>query len=634
MVSARLIASYLYNLQPASVRKRLLDDVTFGASIGVARQETITLGPDVHIDRRECYAAVRRAFAGPTPASLVDIKGHEIRVTIEQGQVILGIPSLGRASQVSDFMCFSPNFEQRTQTLSRLIDRFGPTAPDFLVLLTRAEEHELSDDEIDELFTEATTGVGALQRRAISAVKTHQATLQNLVPASLVYFERFCGPHITSADHEEYFCRILPQYRKALIHRDLIRGLDISLQGSLRDDLMPAVWTEHVNDDELWDALIACDPWPNPFALLGALDIAIGRQHDDRYRIFAEEAVRKLVQEKFPRPDGLDVYELLPLLADLVLNRMNSLEGGVSLPPCWKRMCAWMQAGFLMRLMQDISLELESFREWIRGQRTLAVEYAKEVDLRHEPMYRAAEMSPRALREEVIGRLVLLHARHKAGGRIIPGEDAIRGVLTQLAEYGLPLRWGLPGPLEGHYRPAETSTRKLPDENIQEVTNALVNDQDGSILSILAQLAQRYDLGEELLARMREMIAGNPFAREDTGLDERLGRLIDAGLVACAQRDEELATGIASIVVATAHRAQSGTDATKILQALLVASAAFQHEDAWGLWLENQLTEVATRLPVGEPSRTFLMHLQELKKVLKLNFGIHVRAEALASAAN
>jgi hypothetical protein len=36
----------------------------------------------------------------------------------------------------------------------------------------------------------------------------------------------------------------------------------------------------------------------------------------------------------------------------------------------------------------------------------------------------------------------------------------------------------------------------------------------------------------------------------------------------------------------------------------------------------------------GEPSKIFLLHLQELKKVLKLSLGIHVRAEALASVAN
>jgi hypothetical protein len=116
--------------------------------------------------------------------------------------------------------------------------------------------------------------------------------------------------------------------------------------------------------------------------------------------------------------------------------------------------------------------------------------------------------------------------------------------------------------------------------------------------------------------------------------DEHIGRLTDAGFVACAQRDRELASAIGSTIVTMAPWARSGSDTGQILQALLIAGAAFQHEDAWAKWLERHLTEVAIRLPAGEPSKVFLEHLQELKKVLKLQLGIHVRAEALASAAN
>jgi hypothetical protein len=633
MVNARLIASYLYNIQPDSVRKRLLDDETFGVRFGVVRREILTLGPDVHIDRRECYTAVRHAFAGPLPATLADTEGREIAVKIEPGQVILEIPSLGRTAQVNDFMCLSPNREERIRTLRQLIERFGPTAPDFSALLTSAEERELSDDEIDEFFAEATTGVAAVQSRTTSALQNGRATLRNLVPAMLVYFERFCGPLITSTDHEEYFRSVLPQYRRELIHRDLAHGLDISLQGSLRDDLMPGVWTAHVNDNELWDALSACDPWATPFALLGALDIAVARQHDERYRTFAEEAVQKLAQERFPRPDGLDVYELLPLLADLVLNRTNSREGGVARPPCWKRMCAWMQAGFLVRQMEGISLDLNSFREWVWGQRTPAGEYAEALDLRHEPMYRAAEMSSTALREEVIGRLMVLQERHSAANRPVPGSDSIRDAVARLTDQGS-LGWAFPGPLDAHRRPANLRGNKIPEDDRAKFAEDLANSEDLAVLSTLAYLSQRYDLGEELLERMRETIGRHFSASAEAGLDERFGRLIDAGLVAGVQRDETLASTIASTVVAMAHRAQSASETARILQALLIAGAAFQAEGAWATWLEGHLTEVAKRLPVGEPSIALYAHLQELKKVLKLSLGIHIRAEALASAAN
>ena len=181
-------------------------------------------------------------------------------------------------------------------------------------------------------------------------------------------------------EHEEYFRTVLPQYRTNLIRRDLVRGFDICLQGALRDDLMPGAWTEHLTDDELWEALTACNPWRDPFVLLGALDMALGRQHNERYQHFAEEAVQRLVQEAFPRTDSIDIYELMPLFATLVLNRINTLEDGALRPPCWKRMCAWMQAGFLVRVTQRLRLTLESLREWAQRHQTPAGMYGRVPD--------------------------------------------------------------------------------------------------------------------------------------------------------------------------------------------------------------------------------------------------------------
>src|SRR6266487_1214019 len=135
-----------------------------------------------------------------------------------------------------------------------------------------------------------------------------------------------------------------------------------------------------------------------------------------------------------------------------------------------------MQAGFLLRLTQRFHLELESLREWIWRNQTPAGMYAKMVDLRHEPMYRAAEMSRKALREEIIGRLVLVYERHKTAGRLVPGSDHIHEVVSRLAEDSLPLSCMLPGPLDGHRRPAETGTRRLPEDDCERAAEELANN--------------------------------------------------------------------------------------------------------------------------------------------------------------
>lgn len=293
-----------------------------------------------------------------------------------------------------------------------------------------------------------------------------------------------------------------------------------------------------------------------------------------------------------------------------------------------------MQAGFLLRLTQHFCLELDSLREWAARNQTLAGMYANVLDLRHEPMYRAAEMSRRALREEIIGRLILMHERHKTAGCLVPGADDIEATVSRLAGHSLPLGWALPGPLEGHRRPAEIGVNRLSEDDIKRAEEDLSTHPVAPVLSILAHFSQHFDLGEALLARIHETVTQITIVNDETSLDECIGQLMEVALVACAQRNVELASAIASTVMAMAHSARSESDTSRIIQTLLLASAALQNEAEWVEWLERQLAEAATRLPAGEPSKAFFAHLQEFKKVLKLTFGIHVRAEALASSAN
>jgi hypothetical protein len=86
--------------------------------------------------------------------------------------------------------------------------------------------------------------------------------------------------------------------------------------------------------------------------------------------------------------------------------------------------------------------------------------------------------------------------------------------------------------------------------------------------------------------------------------------------------------------VASAQEFRSTHEAWQVLQILLVASTAFEAREIWASWLEEQLAEVAARLPAGEASKTFLQHLREARKVLPATLSIHSRAESHLLAAN
>lgn len=637
MKQAKNLARYLWSQQPPAIRQRLADNASFVGRSGPFFKPAITIGNIGPIDQSRLLSAARRALAERREQKILDIQGRKILIAADHGGVILKLMQAGSvAIQASHsmFSILSPNREERLRALDGQLARFGPTAPDFSETRRAAEDREPDDRECAKLFAEALGGVIALQTRAAAAIRTNDVKLEDVVPESFAYFESFCGPDPEDTEPEEYIGRDLPEYRKELLRRDLVRGLDICLLGSLRDDLTPAEWTQHVGDDQLWDALAACEARRDPFSLLGALDIALSRQHDERYRAFADDAVAKLVQDTFPRPDGIDTYELLPLFAQLVLDQLNIRENGTLRAPYWKRMCAWMQAAVLLRLTLSIQLNFEGLRNWIQGLRTPAVVYAALLDLRREPMYRAGKLSTGALRCEVVGRLMLLRSRHEAAGRKMPRSEEIDTAMHRLADDGQPLGWLLPGPLEGHRQPAGRPDLMFPDAEVRKAVEQLTTDPAGPVWSMLAYVSQCFDLGEEVLAQARKAGTRVNLCGQGVNREQYLSRLTDGCLVAAAQRDVELSRSIVTSVVASAHEIHSAHEAWQVLQILLVASTAFEAQDIWASWLEEQLAEVAARLSVGEASQAFLQYLREAEKVLPVTLSIHSRAESILLAAN
>ena len=279
-------------------------------------------------------------------------------------------------------------------------------------------------------------------------------SLEDIVPHSLSYFQKFAGPLPEEQEPETYIREVLVPYRRGLLQRDLQQGLDICLLGALRDDLMPGEWVEAIDNDTLWNTLSLCHVESSPVSLLGALDIALYRQDDERFEEFAENAMMKLTDNKSSQPGGTDTYALFALFADLVLNRINFLESGACQPGYWKRMCSWMQAGIITRATANINFEngMASLREWAHNNLTLAGAFRTLIDARREPGFYSRNNSSRSLYAEIVRRLISLKLRHEGVGRNIPKSDEIDQALNRIQESGIPFGRG---PLEEHILPSQ-----------------------------------------------------------------------------------------------------------------------------------------------------------------------------------
>lgn len=632
-----LIARHLCELLPSQIQTRLFVDHAFVSQYGRLSRTAVTIGGRVSIDQRELVATARLLLAGQANQKLKDISGNQVTIMLDRSTVVLKVlGEKGQEQQISlpDLAVLSPSFDQRVQALKRMIESFGPTAPDFSALMTAAENRELTDEEITDLLEERSAGFASYKVGIEMAHMRDRVELDDIVPDSLLYYEQYCGPDPHLLAPEEYLSSVLPAYRQRLLQRNLRKGLEICLLGALRDDLMPAAWTSHVSDDDMWQALRSIDTRANPFAALGVLDIAITRQHDKRFEALASEVIIELGKDKLLRPDGVDCYEILPLFAQLTLDRINVMEGGALRQPFWKRLCAWMHASLLLQSTLGISVKHDAFREWVHNNLHMAGTYAQMIDMRREPMYRAGEFTRSFLREEIIGRLVMLRARHQAAGHLVPSSDAIDTLMAQLEKDRSPLGWAMPGPLDGHIRPAGQSNRSLSDADQADVLRELSEHPSGSIWSKLAYFSQCLDLGEKVLRQVCQACVPANFDDVVGKAKRRPNRLFDVCIIAVSQRSKELADSIATIVTRRAPSALTGEAAMALLQIILLASAAFENEEEWTAWTSDHLDRLATNLPCGEATKTFYEHLVEVRKVLPISSAVTCRAEAVCAAAN
>ena len=601
---------------------------------GHEMQEVIYFEGDRQFVIRDIFTAVKDAFSEKRDAiNVEDVDGREASITAdkENGQVVIewtNEDSQPVKTGIPPLTILSPQRDIRVKKLRKMTEEFGPAAPDFGSLLLEAEKRELDYDEFLSVFNESVNGITTIQRRVVEKINRREPfTIKDIVPHSLSYFEKFAGPSPGDNDTETYIRETLVPYRKSLLQRDLRGGLELSLFGALRDDLMPGEWVAAIDNDTLWKALVSCHAESNPFSLFGALDIALYRQDDDRFKEFAQSAMIKLTNNKSGEPGGADTYVLFALFADLILNRINFLKNGACQPGYWKLMCSWMQAGLITRAMADMNFEngMDSLREWAHKNMTLAGACRTLIDARSEPVFWSRNTSAESLHGEIVRRLVYLRLRHEEAGRNVPASGEIDDALKGLEERGVTFGTG---PLEAHIHPSQS----LPEEITAEIQDAYEKDSSKFPWPRVSFISQFFVLGKTELEYARQAIEAVQISEDTSSQDDNLANLAYASVIATISRHTALADLIADKIV---RLAECGLEDEQIAMALMIimrTSTTFTDDAEWYDWIEDRLARIANCLPAGHSAQFFLDNCEEMDMVLPLNQSVHLRASVSASA--
>ena len=632
MVIMSMLSQSLLIRYPPSIQSALLDNREFTRRLGLDNARVFTFGNSISVSEEQLFTAVRSAFRQSEGSSFEDLKGQQVRIYLHEDSIELTL--LGNdlpLISIPQLVLLSPNAEDRLQTIKKIIENCGPTAPDFTAQLKAAEIRELTNAEASEILTELHQGVAAHLAKAEAAFIRGEAAVEDLVPDALSFFERFCGPNPGANDLQTYVTNVLPEYRKSLLTRNLSLGLDICLLGALRHDLCPGRWMELISDDEVWKALNKKQFLHDPYSLLGVLDLALSRRPDKRFVGLAEDIVVALCADSITDNDGNDVYQLMPLFAQLTLERLCMIEDGVQRAPFWKRMCAWMHGGMLARLSRNSGVDSRRMEQWIQTLLTQAGVVANICDLRREPMFSALIVTKASLRGEVLGRLGLLRSQYSKTAEPLPELQAVEEACLKAQLKEMPFMCVSPGPLEGNQRPKITTTERLPVSSKEELLNEMEAKPVGPVWSWLAQLAQASRLHEHILAAGRDAVR-NALIPNDVS-PRNLG-LSDALLVAISTPDIELRDAVIERLVGFADRIESAEDGAWLAQAVVLASAAVESDVEWENWLAQMLSDVAARLPIKKECLLgFISTLEAIETVVPIRAGITAKARAIATAA-
>ena len=636
----RVVAAVFLECLPEALRERIVNaDPAFAEDCGFSITHRVVIGGGLSIAEADLLSAARTVYAGAETARLAPIGGTDAalsRAGDDEQLVASWTDAQGETHrvQIPGLTLVSGNAKARTQVLDEIVGRLGPTAQETCALHKHASSRRLTQEEVSVVFGEMTTGVAAVQSRLVSKIAQRwQANLADVVPPSRSYWERFCGPVPNGPDADTYFREQLIPYRKGLIESNMRVGLDICCLGALRDDLSPGAWLHGIDDETVWNALTAVPVQGNPIALLAVLDVALYRTGDDRFRQLADDVMGMLLDDHLGLPESCDIYRFLEVLTDFEMDHLGLVEGAGRYPGFWRRMCAWMQAGLIVRaaVACDVVPEVEHFEEWCKRHKTPVEGLRQLVDCRAEPLVLGHMRRTGSLRNEVLGRLVRLKRRHEKAGRCVPKAAEIESHQLRKGRDRSVLASAVPGPAEMHHRPREPIPKAVADA----LAEAWIGVHPAEALAQTAYFSQCFLLGDSQLENVRVALATIAGQVEDDEFANVAKQLQAASIVAAAARDTGLADSIGAAASGLVGMVSRPEDLDSVIRVLFQAAAAHAEESEWCKWLATRLAEVAERLPkeASECKRWLWCLLDSMAVVLPIRSWVHVRAKQMAGVA-
>ena len=233
---------------PKFTRSQLINrNVSFLNECKFKPEQYITVENELNIHSKDLFDASRTLFKTKKTQKIHDNSGKELAVgqNDEKNIELNWIDSDGKSVgyEINALSLLSRSSRLRTKTFKKILNNLGPTAIDVYALRNDIKSGELDNQKLSKVMEEFANGVIALQTHLVQKLNHNQRlTIVDIVPQSVVYFEKFCGPCPNDQSSQSYIKEVLIPYRKELLKRDFQAGLEICCLGAIHNDLLPGKW--------------------------------------------------------------------------------------------------------------------------------------------------------------------------------------------------------------------------------------------------------------------------------------------------------------------------------------------------------------------------------------------------------
>ena len=443
---------YLRTL-PTTIRGRILNNHEFQEDVGIngLRAPFDDAGRSRLGDLLD---TVQEVYATGKTRTFQNLDGDEVQIILDEGRAKIahvGDETRDKTPTRFEFGLLSPNPQIRLESFRAIPAQFGVTGPTSSHWVPILDQRPLSNSEISQIHDAIMRSFPSWLSVIKNKLSTRALTQADLVPPLPEYFTTLCGPLPDDMGGDEYIHGPLTNHRRALITEEMLEGMSLLLPGCLRTDMSVVPLLSRFTDNEVWNAVAQLRDVPDPFTLLGLVEIALSRRSTKQeFEILANEMIGRLCGETLPRHDGLDVYEFFPALVRISLHRLRLIDNMMTQPPYWHRLCAFTHAGHLTRWMDSIEFDPKEMTQWLESAYFIGDLLADILALRNEPTWNFYHLTRYHIQAGILSRLENLAISEEVKERQFPNRKLLARRIEEFTARGVyPFR---PGPLEGASR--------------------------------------------------------------------------------------------------------------------------------------------------------------------------------------